>query len=172
MLAEYHSNIIQHYSPNIKTLAARVLQNLNNFINIFKNILSVLSTWIKYSYNIFTILQYYNIFYIFRCYVEYILLQTPTKFGLDLQTSLYFIVSTDGTCRETNENSKMLILSSRKFKTYLHQRKSIFFLIITILFYTVKNVMKFTICLLFNVVWILKIGFNKKKSIYFTLEIK
>ena len=37
---------------------------------------------------------------------------------------------------------------------------------------TVKNVMEFTICLLFNVVWKLKTGFSKNKSIYFTLEIK
>ena len=37
---------------------------------------------------------------------------------------------------------------------------------------TVKNVMKFTICLLFNVIWKLKNGLRKKKSIYFALEIK
>ena len=37
--------------------------------------------------------------------------------------------------------------------------------------YTVKNVMKFTICLLYNVVWKLKTVFSKGKSIYFTLEI-
>ena len=39
------------------------------------------------------------------------------------------------------------------------------------LLYTVKIVMNFIICLLFNVRK-LKTGFSKKKSIYFTLEIK
>ena len=38
--------------------------------------------------------------------------------------------------------------------------------------YTVKNIMKFTIYLLYIVVWKLKTGFSKRKFIYFKLEIK
>ena len=54
------------------------------------------------------------------------------------------------------------------FVKVVHFKKNI----INIYIYTVTNVMKFTICLLFNVVSKLKTGFSKKKSIYFTLEIE